>query len=70
MICVRSTRPQPSSLFGTGPVSVSSDMSVAELISAAFTNAGDGVEPYSSRYHCTKTAAAPDTCGPAWLVPP
>ena len=41
-------------------------MSTAELISAAFTRAGDGVRPpWVSRYHCTNTAQAPLTWGPA-----
>ena len=46
-------------------------MSTAELMSEAFTRAGDGVSPpWVSRYHCTNTAQAPLTCGPAWEVPP
>ena len=46
-------------------------MSSAELINAAFTKAGEGVEPPRfSRYHWMKIAQAPLACGPACDVPP
>ena len=58
-------------MFGTGSVPEVSSRSTAELINAAFTNAGEGVAFVCvSRKYCTKIAAAPDACGPAWLVPP
>src|ERR1017187_10513897 len=72
MMLTRLMRPQPSSLFGTGPgPPLASSSSSAELISAALTSAGDGTALVCVLLeNCTNPAAAPAACGPDMLVPP